>query len=209
MKKNYLFFAFLILIFASCQKDPDMGELDVDFVVVTDYDSDVNFGTFGTYYIPDSILVIGSSSTPTWVASQGDDVIQEIVDNMDQRGYTRSSNKATADLGIQATFIQNTTYIASDPLYPYWWWGYPGPDFWGDWGGWYYPYPIVYSYNVGTLIAEMVNLNSPTTGIDPQLQVVWTAAMSGLLSGSSSIDMQLAVNAVNQAFIQSSYIKNN
>lgn len=207
MKKNYLFFALLILLFTSCQKDPDMGKLDIDFVVVTDYDSNANFSVFETYYIPDSILVIGNNPTPTWVTSEGDDVIEEIVDNMSERGYTRSLDKSTANLGIQVTFIQNTTYIASDPLYPYWWWGYPGPDFWGDWGGWYYPYPIVYSYNVGTLITEMVNLESPTTETDSQLQVVWTAAMSGLLSGSNSIDMQLAVNAIYQAFIQSSYIQ--
>lgn len=207
MKTNYLFFTFLILLFTSCQKDPDMGELDVDFVVVTDYDSSADFNTFETYYIPDSILVIGNNPTPTWVTSQGNDVVDEIVGNMTQRGYTRSFDKTNANLGIQVTFIQNTTYIASDPLYPYWWWGYPGPDFWGDWGGWYYPYPIVYSYNVGTLIAEMVNLESSTAGTDSQLQVVWTAAMSGLLSGSNSIDMQLAVNAINQAFIQSSYIQ--
>lgn len=209
MKKNYLLLA-LLALFVSCQKEPDMGELDSDLLVLTDYDTKANFSSYTTYFLPDSIMIPGNGSTaPTWI--KGDavaPVISAIASNMTGKGYTRVQNKGIADLGIQPTFIQNTTYINYDPVYPYWWWGYPYPFYWGDWTGWYYPYPIVYSYNVGSLIAEIVDLKNPvTTGDKKELQVLWTAYMAGLMSGSSSIDTQRAVNAVNQAFVQSPYIK--
>ena len=34
-----------------------------------------------------------------------------------------------------------------------------GDRYWG--GGWYYPYPVTYSYDTGTLIMEMVDLRQP------------------------------------------------
>ena len=37
--KKLLFFACLTFALASCEKDPDMSELDTDLTVYTDYDS--------------------------------------------------------------------------------------------------------------------------------------------------------------------------
>ncbi|MBP8767895.1 MAG: DUF4136 domain-containing protein, partial [Parabacteroides sp.] len=96
--------------------------------------------------------------------------------------------------------------------YPYWWWNYPGywsPGYWGPgWGNWYYPYPVVYSYSVGSLLTELVDLDAPAASkADAKLPVLWTAYMSGLLSGSDKFDTQLAVRAIEQAFVQSPYVK--
>ena len=63
MKKIIPFFL-LILLLASCQKDPDMSKLDNDFVVYTNHDSKTDFKSFTTFYIPDSVLVIGNSEKP-------------------------------------------------------------------------------------------------------------------------------------------------
>lgn len=60
MKKILPFFL-LVLLLASCQKDPDMSKLSDDFVVFTDHNKDANFESFTTFYIPDSVMVIGSS----------------------------------------------------------------------------------------------------------------------------------------------------
>ena len=42
-----------------CEKDADTDQLDNKFVVYTNYDKSANFKQFNTYYLPDSILVIG------------------------------------------------------------------------------------------------------------------------------------------------------
>ncbi len=206
MKKNYFIFGLLIL-FISCQKNPDMGELDDDYIVVTDHDAKANFSTYSMYYMPDSILVIGNSLTPTWIHAQSNDALAAIEKNMNQRGFTRTRNKRNADLGIQTAYVESTNYITYDP---YWWAGYPGywdPSYWGGWSGWYYPYPVVYSYNVGSLLAQIVDLKNVPTGSNTNLTVLWTAYMAGLMSGSNNIDMQRAVTAVNQSFVQSPYIQ--
>ena len=87
--------------------------------------------------------------------------------------------------------------------------GYWSPGYWGPgWGNWYYPYPVVYSYSVGSLLTELVDLDTPAASkADAKLPVLWTAYMSGLLSGSDKFDTQLAVRAIEQAFVQSPYVK--
>ena len=60
MKKIFPFFL-LVLLLASCQKDPDMSKLDNDFLVFTNHDKDAKFESFTTFYIPDSVLVIGTN----------------------------------------------------------------------------------------------------------------------------------------------------
>lgn len=211
MKKIIPFFA-LILLLASCQKDPDLSEVDGNFVVYTDHDANTNFSSYGTYYLPDSVLLITNSKTPVyWKSSEATTVLKTFQQNMDSRGYTRVDDKADADLGVQVSYVEDISYFVDYYDYPYWWWGYPYywyPYYWGDWGGWYYPYTIAYSYEVGSILGEIVDLkNSPATGSDAKLTVSWTSYMGGLLSGSTSIDSNLAVTAINQAFAQSAYIQ--
>ena len=209
MKKIFPFFL-LVLLLASCQKDPDMSKLDNDFLVFTNHDKDAKFESFTTFYIPDSVLVIGTSEKPQfWTANEADDIITTLVNNMESRGFKRTLDKDNADLGLQVSYVQSTQYFAdyNDGYnYPYWWWNYPGywsPGYWGPgWGNWYYPYPVVYSYSVGSLLTELVDLDAPAASkADAKLPVLWTAYMSGLLSGSDKFDTQLAVRAIEQAFV--------
>ena len=53
--KKLLFYICLPLLAVSCEKDPDMSELDADLAVYTDYDNSVDFGSYKTYFLPDSI----------------------------------------------------------------------------------------------------------------------------------------------------------
>lgn len=216
MKKIFPLFL-LVLLLASCQKDPDMSKLDNDFLVFTNYDKGAKFDSFSTFYIPDSVLIIGNNEKPEyWTASESDDIVTALVNGMESRGYKRTMDKASADLGLQASYVQSTHYFTdyNNGNYnnSYWWWNYPGywrPGYWGpSWGDWYYPYPVVYSYNVGSLLTELVDLKGASSqATNSKLPVIWTAYMSGLLSNSEKFDTQLAVRAVEQAFVQSPYVK--
>ena len=89
MKKIFPFFL-LVLLLASCQKDPDMSKLDNDFLVFTNHDKDAKFESFTTFYIPDSVLVIGTSEKPQfWTANEADDIITTLVNNMESRARQR------------------------------------------------------------------------------------------------------------------------
>ena len=51
--KKILFLIGVALGAVACEKDPDMGKLDADLVVYTDHDTNVDFGRFQTYFLPE------------------------------------------------------------------------------------------------------------------------------------------------------------
>ena len=101
-----------------------MSKLDNDFLVFTNHDKDAKFESFTTFYIPDSVLVIGTSEKPQfWTANEADDIITTLVNNMESRGFKRTLDKDNADLGLQVSYVQSTQYFAdyNDGYnYPYW-----------------------------------------------------------------------------------------
>lgn len=200
----------LIAVFAltSCREDPDLGDLSSDFLVFTNYDGKADFNRFTRYYMPDSVMVIGDTKDPEyWTGSKAADILKAYEDNMQACGYVRTDDKSEADVGLQISYVQSVAYFV-DYRNPYWWNEYPGywlPGYWGDWGYWYYPYPVVYSYSVGSLLTEMVDL-STSPSADRNLTVVWNSFLSGLLSGSDAFNMELTVRAINQSFVQSPYL---
>ena len=200
----------LIAVFAltSCREDPDLGDLSSDFLVFTNYDGKADFNRFTRYYMPDSVMVIGDTKDPEyWTGSKAADILKAYEDIMQACGYVRTDDKSEADVGLQISYVQSVAYFV-DYRNPYWWNEYPGywlPGYWGDWGYWYYPYPVVYSYSVGSLLTEMVDL-STSPSADRKLTVVWNSFLSGLLSGSDAFNMELTVRAINQSFVQSPYL---
>ena len=205
---------FAALLFASCQKEPKMSELDNELVVYTSYDKTAEFGNYMYVYVPDSILLIAESTSEEpvyWTSANAAPIIQDFEDHLTARGYMLTDDKKEADLGLQISYFQNTSYFAGGNNN--WWYNYPGywnPGYWypggSDWN-WYYPYYVpIYSYNVGALMSELIDLKNITPATE-KIDVIWNAYMSGLVSGSDKFDLQLSLNAVNQAFVQSPYIK--
>ncbi|MBE6287403.1 MAG: DUF4136 domain-containing protein [Mediterranea massiliensis] len=195
-------------IFAACEKEPDMGKLDDKYLVYTNHDTSADFKSFNTFYLPDSILVIGESRTAVfWKDSNAEAILDAYAKNMQQRGYIRVNDREEADLGLQVSYIESTYYF-TDYGQPQWWWNYPGywdSLYWGDWGDWYYPYAVTYTYSTGAFLTELVNLDAPQ-GASAKLPVLWTSYLTGLLSSSNEINDRLAIEAVNQSFSQSSYL---
>lgn len=206
--KKFIPLLLAVFAFTACEKDPDMDKLDNKYLVYTNYDKSADFKLFETYYLPDSILVIGDKKEAEyWKDESAQEILAAYVSNMDNRGYLRVDNREEADLGLQVSYVKNTYYFSSYGN-PYWWWDYPGywgAPYWGNWGGWYYPYAVTYSYTTGSFLSELLNLEAPQ-GESEKLPVLWTSYMTGLLGNSVSFNTQQVVQAVNQAFIQSAYL---
>ena len=200
----------------SCQKDPDTDKLDADFVVLTNHDTSFDFAKTKTYFVPDSVLVIGRNQDKAdyWINENADQILDTFKENLSKRGFVQVTDKTEADLGLQVSFVEDTSYfVNSNNGYGNPWWGsYPGywsPGYWGGYwgGGYYYPYPILYSYNVGTLLGELVNLAEPATKDETtKLPVVWNAYMAGLLY-NAKFNTAASIQSINQAFQQSPYLK--
>ena len=199
-----------VFALASSEKDPDMGKLDDNYLVYTNYDKQANFKDFSTFFLADKILVISDSKDPEYLEGEGaEQILAAYSANMEAKGYKPAESEETADLGIQVSYIQSTYYFTNYGQ-PEWWWGYPGywnPGYWGNWGGWYYPYSVTYSYSTNSFLTEMINLKAEQ-GADKKLPVVWTSYLTGFDTGSKNINRTLAVKAVNQSFAQSPYLTN-
>lgn len=212
MKKS-LFIVLVALFATSCEKEPDLNKLGNDFTVYTNYDSNTRFKDFKTYCLPDSILLIGQGMKAAyWKDANAQEIIKQVADEMNARGYMRVKEIKDAEIGLQLSFAQRTTQVIdgggwyNGGWYSGWW----GPGYWGPyWNDWYYPYPVTYSYDTGTMILEMVNLTEhPAEGSQKvKLPVIWHSYATGLLFNNSKYNLQLTLRAVDQAFEQSPYIK--
>ena len=208
-----------VIGFGSCQKEPSTSSLRDEYLVYTAYDQKADFQAISTYYIPDSILLIGPGAVDDagnkvakyWKDQDALALIGAVVAELDARGYTRIADpeeRQTADVGLQLSYVEETTYFVgyNDP---YWWGYYPYywmPSYWGPWYGWYYPFSVYYGYTTGSLLVEMVDLNSES-GSGKSLPILWNAYISGLIDGNNRFETAAAVEALEQAFAQSPYLK--
>lgn len=208
--KKFLSMLALTTILLSCQKDPDWEEMDNEYVVYTQRDESFDANEHQYYFIPDSILIIGNFGEAIYMNGRdAENIIATVAQNMNNAGYTRVDNKEEADLGIQLSYVSNTSYFTGYTGSPYWWWGYPGywdPFYWGGWGYWGYGFPITYSYSENSLLGELINLNTPK-GDDIKLPVVWNMYINGEASGSKFYDSNRMLRGIDQAFQQSVYLK--
>lgn len=206
----FFFFASILLVTA-CEKTPDTGMLDDDYLVYTNYDDETEFNKFSTFYVPDSVLIIENDSNKPkylYATPESNLIISNFVKGMNNAGYTRVFDKSTADLGLQISYIEDTYRFRYYNDYP-WWASYPwywSWYYWGNWGGWYWPYSITYSYSTGSILGELVNLTEPMSSTR-SLKVVWSCYMSGLLNSKGTLDSNNVQESIQQAFMQSSYLK--
>ena len=211
MKKLIPMLFAAVLMVTACEKTPDTGKLDDDYLVYTNYDDDTDFKQFSTYYMPDSVLIItGNADKPKYLyGTPASDIILTNFDKgMENAGYIRVTDKSIADLGLQVSYVEDTYNFRYFNNYP-WWYGYPwywNFGYWGNWGGWYWPYNITYSYTTGSVLGELVDLTLPPT-TSKTLRVVWSTYISGLLNPNGSLNATEVQQGINQAFSQSPYLK--
>jgi hypothetical protein len=213
MKKIFPFLL-LVVLMAACQKDPDMSDLNDDFVVYTDCAKDVTWTNYQTYYIPDSVMTINGNTLGQLSIGPAEQILGTFVLNMDERNFTQSTDKASADLGLMVTYVQNTNLVPVNtgsywwniPAYNTWWLNYwNGWNGWNGWNSWYSPFQAYYAYQTGSILAQIVDLNGSKS--NSKLNVVWEAYITGLLYNDTSLNLDLATKAINQAFKQTPSLK--
>ena len=205
-----MFFAVLALLAASCHKEPYPKDSDNEYLVYTSPSKDVTFTSYKTFDLADSLLVIGQSEKPQYSQSENAmALINQVRFNMERLGYVYAPSDPDADLGIQMTYIIKTERYVKYYNDPYWWLDFPGywpSGYWGNWTGFYYPYPVSYTYTTNALITDMVNLTGEQKEGEA-LEVVWTSDIGGPAGSSVQGDVARMKAAIDQAFAQSPYLQ--
>lgn len=189
-----------------CQTEPDNLKLFDELVVSTNFDPEATFSSYTTYAIPTDTIGFVSDTNPNdtiFVASGNElyprKVLQQVMENMDDRSYHRVGRNENPDLGVNVYIVKNFNVFQQivDPGYYY-------PYYYG-YGSYYsYPYINTYAYNTGALVVEIVDLKNVTP--DNKVKVIWNAYMGDLYS---AIDYtQQSLEAIDQAFVQSNYLVN-
>ena len=206
MRNNMILGLAALTILMACEKSPDMGKMDVSMTVYTNYDPIAKFADFETYFLPDSILDVGSLRAHYWKDDNAMKLIKMVERQMDSRGYVRITDpeqKETADIGLQLSYVAETTTVMSAGYPSIWWdWGYWGPY----WGGMYYPYPMSYSYSTNTFVMEILDLGDKSK--NALLPVIWRSIASGY-EQSPIYNIPILQESIEQAFQQSDYITRN
>lgn len=197
----------LTLLLGACHKDVVRNlNNDESRIYITDYDSTVNFTSYATFSISDSVAVIEGAQSSKQLNDAYAAYITAVKKYMGQMGYTQVDRNANPDLGVDVSHIINTSSgIISYPDY----WGYYGsfydPFYWGYGGyGYYVPYAYnVYTVREGALAIDLLDLkNAASTN---QIKLVWT----GLIRGEDIFNPATADSQVQALFNQSSYLKTN
>lgn len=208
--KKLLFISALALLAFACQKEPYSQDSDGEYLIYTAPAKDVNFADYKTFDIADSVLVIGQKDKPYYSSSNNAlALIQAYRTNMEKLGYIYLPSNPDAELGIQLTFVERTERYVQYYDDPYWWLDYPGywpAGYWGsNWTGWYYPYPVVYSYTTNALLTDMVDLTAGEE--NGKLKIIWSCYIGGPASYSINYDVKRMQESIDQAFVQSPYLK--
>ncbi len=211
MKKKIKLLAMVaaVMFMISCATYPGMdSRLAEDLVVITKYDVGTNFTQYKTFSIVDSVSVISDRDSSKILDAQAQALLNQIIGNMQARGYQKVNRTAKPDLGINVGVVKitNVTYY-----YPGWYWdnGYYNPAYWGypSYNYWYpyYP-PAVSTYSTGTVIIDMVDLkNAPAH--NNKLYIEWIALIRGLMTGYHTL--QDVLDNVDQCFAQTPHIRAN
>lgn len=195
-------------MFGSCTPGEGITALESD-VVVTLFDSRVDFGAIRTYAISDSIEC-GSVDCPNTPRDNDAAIIQRIESNLQARGYVPEPDPAnnTPDVAVLLAVTQTDFYsLIGSPC-----WGYRPPG-WGWYPpGWCWGYPPVmgaaYEYTTGTLAILMVDPNNPDSSAQ-EIPVVWSATLNGILNDTSASVENRVRAGIDQAFTQSPYLQFN
>jgi len=207
MKKIIIAIPILLAFMTGCRKTPDFDDLSYEFIVSTSVDKAATFSNYKTFFISDTVIYIGGiGSDSIMVGPEADQLTKAVKDNLTANGYTLVGRNASPDLGLTLSAIKDINVVVD--YYPGWWDPYYGGCYWYYWCyGYYYPWSTVYTYTTGTVILNMYDLKNADA--NEQFKALWNTTALGALGSTSSVNITQGVNAINQGFLQSPYLKIN
>lgn len=194
----------------SCAPETGLDTIEDYDVVVTLYDKTVDYGTIGTYLMPDSIVHFQDPENPgRQLGREHDDLILERVEyNLQAIGYTKETDPGDTepDVYVLVSATSSRWYAAAYSWWPRWgWWPYwPGGS--SDWifMGPYYGGGRTYEFSTGTLLVDIADNRNREEDEEPP--GIWTGAINGILEDESSNTAQRLVDMIDRAFHQSPYL---
>ena len=205
MKRNSVAIAcVVILMMASCTKDPLKNlSAEESRIYITQRDSSVNFASFNTFSIADSVAYINNNQVVSRFTAVDAAFIAAIKRQMQQRGFVEVSRTQNPDLGITVSRVYNTyqgIVEYTDYYYDYWdpfYWGYGGSSY-------YFPsYFGVYQVTEGALSIDVLNLRDARS--TNQIKSIW----NGFIRGSGIFNEPAVNSQVEALFVQSPYLTSN
>jgi len=208
MKRTLAVLSAVVAIAATgCQKDPLKSLTPEESrIYVTNHDSTVNFSSYKTYNLADSVAVIDNGYATKEKTATDQAYITAVDKYMQERGYTKVTKDQNPDLALTVNRIYQTSssVVTYGDYYDYYG-GYWDPYYWGDAGyGYYVPYAYsVYEITEGAISLDMLDLKNAST--NNKISLVW----NGLIRGEGIFDASIADTQVKALFDQSTYIKTN
>lgn len=204
-----------LTLLQGCYPNDSLSSDETD-VVLTFYNDSVDFNDLSTYFMNDTVFILGDDDEKEPIDNP-EVIINQIATNMAAAGYTRITEESQEkpDIIILTGAFTSTT-VSVGWWYPYWGWGggwwywsaERGADYWGGYyPGWGYGgVPYYTSYTTGTVVIDMVNPDDyDVIGSDTLVRVYWNAGIQGILNGANT-DFRVK-KAIDQAFTQSPQIK--
>ena len=198
-------FSLCAALLFGCTKDPLKNlSKEESRIYITNNDSTVDFASFKTYSISDSVDVLDNGRSFKDLTPLDQAYIDAVNKYMQQRGYELVNKDANPEIGINVNRIYNTStgYYGYTDYWDYYD-GYWDPYYWG-YGGYGYYIPAtygIYQITEGAMSVDMLDLkDAPNKG---KIDVIW----NGLIRGEGIFDNANADPIVKALFDQSTYLQ--
>jgi hypothetical protein len=191
-----LIFGSMLLLQACFPFGPeDIEEFDI---VGTFYDENVNFSSFRTYVMPDTIVHVDNSGVTTRTGDYDALILDQVAANMGAIGYARVDNPDDADM-ILTLAISREGYNL-ERTYDYG--DYYGSNYDGYGSGNYYTTGSQYQMETGSVLMSLADTQS-----DGSLtSSMWLGIINGMTEQSFTNTSRRLIELINQAFVQSPYL---
>lgn len=201
--KKILYFTMGLVLAVACEKEPAIMDPDREFLVYTEPSPNFDSTAYTSFYLPDSILVMSNAREPYYSTSYyATALLGQVRDNLKGFGYTQVTDPADADLGARLIYLERLDRYYHYYVNPFWWWGCPGYP--ADWSP-------DYLRTGSALVVELLDMvgepSQPVPFSQSLYSVVWMAYLGGPASTSLYYDVLRMQDAIDQAFVQSPYLK--
>jgi len=192
------------LLVAGCYPDSPENAEDLNMVVTAKVPG-TDYADLHTFAMEDTVIVLdtGDGSGTPIDPSFNPVILQELRAAMVAAGFTDVTDQAGVEPDVQLV----CGAVESEVWYYYYYWDYYGGWWYPGWG--YYPPAVgVGSFDVGTLMWQLMDLRGVTPGVpDQDVRAAWIAGINGVLQDADSHTEDAIRTGIRQAFTQSPYIR--